>query len=359
MEVHDSLYLRIVCLDDGTSQFFLISTDISGFPLSYFDDFCTKLKTQTGIEPEQVIWASTHTHSGPGVGRETNGKYSEWLKEAAIKAVKEARASLAPAKLGYTSSIALANMNRRALYPDSVYLGKNPEGPMDRQLGIIKIEKADGSPMALIANYAMHGTALYATNQKISGDAPGIVASYVEKKFGAPMLYINGAAGNLGPLYDTRHDFIEDNHFNIYYFEKMLGDPILLAQKMVTTTPDVSLKTGAIILEFPRNKVRAEKEGAATIKVPVRFLRINDLAVFSAPCELFCEIAMNIKDASPFPETFYFGYSNGSVGYLTTRRAFSEGGYEVRTTSTPFDERAEEIFHNGVLGYINNLYYEK
>ncbi len=49
--------------------------------------------------------------------------------------------------------------------------------------------------MALIANYAMHGTVLGGANLEISGDAPGVVSEYVESKTGVPLLYINGQRG--------------------------------------------------------------------------------------------------------------------------------------------------------------------
>jgi len=63
------------------------------------------------------------------------------------------------------------------------------------------------------------------------------------------------------------------------------------------------------------------------VKLPVRFLRINDTIIWSAPVEMFCEIATAVRDRSPFTNTFYFGYTNGWIGYLPTRQAFEEGGY--------------------------------
>ena len=56
------------------------------------------------------------------------------------------------------------------------------------------------------------------------------------------------------------------------------------------------------------------------VRLPVRFLKINeDIAIWSAPVELFCEISNEIRDRSPFPYTFYFGYTNGWLGYLLYR----------------------------------------
>ncbi len=60
-----------------------------------------------------------------------------------------------------------------------IKLGLNPYGPVDRQVGLIRLERTDGTLIALIASYAIHGTALGGANTLISGDVPGIVAAYV------------------------------------------------------------------------------------------------------------------------------------------------------------------------------------
>jgi hypothetical protein len=54
--------------------------------------------------------------------------------------------------------------------------------------------------------------------------------------------------------------------------------------------------------------------------------------IWAAPVELFSEIAIDIRNRSPFTQTFYFGYTNGWFGYLPTASAFAEGGYETNTT---------------------------
>src|SRR6202022_1258204 len=107
-----------------------------------------------------------------------------------------------PARLGVGQGIAFANINRRAKDVDGkVSLGLNPDGPADRQIGLLRLERPDGTTIAVMANYAMHGTVMSGANLEISGDAPGVAAAYVEQKIGAPVLYVNGAAGNMAPIY--------------------------------------------------------------------------------------------------------------------------------------------------------------
>ena len=47
------------------------------------------------------------------------------------------------------------------------------------------------------------------------------------------------------------------------------------------------------------------------------------------PGEIFVDIGLNIKKASPYPYTFVVEMANGAIGYLPTRKAFEQGGYET------------------------------
>ena len=373
--VHDRLYHRVVALDDGQTQFFLVSSDLCEFAPAVYDEFATQLKRETGIAPVQVWWTVTHTHSGPEVGppgvddlvmpeRHTHAwdkEYTAWVEKALIDAIKEARAKLEPARLVVGTGFSTANINRRARDPEGrISLGLNPDGPADRQIGLIRLERPDSSPIALIANYSMHGTALGPPNTLISGDAPGLVSAYVEQKLGAAMLFINGASGNLAPIYTVQNDF---QAAHITEFNVLLGDRILAANSaMRVPVSEVRLRLAERIVETPRragvgwddgmgNYLEAAKGEAGVIRFPVRFLIVNDdLALWAAPVELFCEISMDVRSRSPYQHTFFFGYSNGAFGYLATRQAFTEGGYEPHTC--PFTEEVEDDFTKVVLSYL-------
>jgi len=373
--VHDRLYHRIVAMDDGKTQFFLVSTDICLFSPSVYDEVASTLQAQAGIKPVQFWWTVTHTHSAPEVGppglgaafmgeryeHDHNTEYTAQVKRRLIEGIEEARAKLEAARMGVGWGWAMANINRRARDLEGpTYLGLNPDGPADRQIGLIRLERADGKLLALIANYAMHGTVLGPHNVLITGDAPGIVADYVEEKLGAPMLYINGAAGNLAPIYTVCQDF-ESGHLG--QFRSMLGDKIIAANERIGgTTSDVRFSAGEQIVETPRKTnmgwapdlgkyLGKTDAGETVVRLPIRFLRINDdMAIWSAPLELFCEIAIRVRDLSPFPYTFYFGYANGWLGYMPTKAEFPLGGYEPSVS--PYTERAEDDVVRTVVGYL-------
>jgi neutral ceramidase len=373
---HDHIFHRIVAMDDGKTQFFLISTDICLYSPSVYDEISRELSAETGIKPLQVWWSVTHTHSAPEVGppglgeaflkgryeHDHNTEYTAQVKRQLLDGIKEARAKLEPARLGVGWGYASAAINRRARNEEGpAFLGLNPDGPVDHRIGLIRLEKADGTLLALIANYSMHGTVLSGKNTLITGDAPGIVADYVEEKLGAPMLYINGAAGNQAPIYTVYPDF-ESGHLK--QFEVLLGDPIIAANDQLgPTTSDVELTLGETTVETPRkpgigwapdlsNYLRTTNTSSAMVRLPVRFLQINkNIAIWAAPLELFCEISMNVRDHSPFPYTFYFGYTNGWLGYLPTKAEFARGGYEPNTS--PFTDEAGEDLTHAVLAYLD------
>jgi len=87
-----------------------------------------------------------------------------------------------------------------------------------------------------------------------------------------------------------------------------------------------------------------------------RSLRIDqDILIWTAPVELFCEISNAVRDTSPFPHTFYFGYTNGWFGYLPTEVAFAEGGYES-TLVTPFTPAVEQAFTRLIRAHVREQF---
>lgn len=371
--VHDRIYHRALVLDDGETRFVLVSSDICVISPSEYDVVAARLQEELNIPPQHFWWSLTHTHSAPELGppglpeafmgerytHQYDKEYTADTEQKLVDAVAEAIGKLEPAELSVGWGHSNANINRRARDGKGrTYLGLNPDLPVDRRIGMLRIQRPDQTPIAIIANYAIHGTVIGGECTLISGDAPGIVADYVEKKTGATMLFINGAAGNIAPIYSTQR-----GPDRLGEFEPLLGDRILEANaKMTASTAHVTLRAGGTMVESPRREglnwpeylsayTRKTSAGEWVVKMPVRFLKINqDIAIWSAPVELFCEISNEIRDRSPFPYTFYYGYTNGWLGYLMTDEEIPFGGYE--TTVTPFKPGAAGDLIHTVLGYI-------
>ena len=156
--------------------------------------------------------------------------------------------------------------------------------PLIAIIGLLRIDKEDGSPLALIANYAIHGTVLGPSNLEISGDAPGIVSEYVEQNIGAPVLFINGAAGNMAPIYSVYPNPVSGH---LSQFKVLLGDKILEASKKISSTTDtIKLVTGSLTIETPRKpglgwpadfiKYTSAKAGVNMVRIPICFIKLNE-----------------------------------------------------------------------------------
>lgn len=371
----DRIYHRAVAFDDGRTQFFLVTSDLCLFSPALYDEVAATLEKQQGIKPENFWWSVTHTHSAPEVGpwgvypvllkgrteHDIDQEYTTFIKNSIVEAVTTARKNLASAKIGFGTGYSAANINRRARDIDGrISLGLNPDGPTDRQIGIIRIDTPQGKSLAVIANYAMHGTVLGGRWTQISGDAQGVVAQHVEEKLGTTMLYINGAAGNLAPIYTTQND-PKSGHLG--EFKVLLGERILAAHRNIAELTDtVALRPGRIIVDTKRkpgldwtSELQAYAKNAAQplVRIPIRFLTIGDTAIWTAPLEVFCELTHAIRQSSPFARTFFFGYTNGWFGYLPTKAGFEEGGYEPATSVLTGE--AEHDVVTAVIAHLQSL----
>ncbi|HXW04547.1 MAG TPA: neutral/alkaline non-lysosomal ceramidase N-terminal domain-containing protein [Vicinamibacterales bacterium] len=372
--VLDRIHHRVLAIEAGGTPLYLISSDLCLFSPELYDSVTGELRRETGIDPAHVLWSVTHTHAAPEVGppglyrtllgrsdHEWDREYTRLVTRTLLDAVQSLRERLEPAQIAFGSGMALANINRRARDVDGqVSIGLNPEGPVDRQFNLIRLTRPDGGLIAVVANYAMHGTVMSGQNLSISGDGPGTVTAYLEEKLGAVVLYVNGAAGNIAPIYSV-YPNAKAGHLS--QFRVLLGDRILAALRaMGPGSGDVRVRHAERIVETPMRAELAWPEGLAAytriegrslVRLPIRFVRIDDAVIWSAPVEMFCEIAMDVREQSPFAHTMFFGYTNGWFGYLPTARGFDEGGYEPRTS--PFSPQAEADVTQAVTAFLQGF----
>jgi hypothetical protein len=79
------------------------------------------------------------------------------------------------------------------------------------------------------------------------------------------------------------------------------------------------------------------------LECPVMSLVINDrIALMGMPGEPFVEFAINFRDRSPYPDSFFVGYANGYKAYFPTIKAAVEGGYGANSVSARAEVGAGE-----------------
>jgi len=82
---------------------------------------------------------------------------------------------------------------------------------------------------------------------------------------------------------------------------------------------------------YAREVVLLAESENPTVAAEIQALRLGDAAFIGLPGEPFVELGLRLKQGSPFRHTYVAGLANGCEGYIPTRAAFDEGGYEVRT----------------------------
>ncbi|MDG0865608.1 neutral/alkaline non-lysosomal ceramidase N-terminal domain-containing protein [Candidatus Lucifugimonas marina] len=163
---------------------------------------------ETGIPAVNQRVSYTHTHSGPIEGLSWIAKGAEmvepWFQSmgpASAKAISEAISKIVPVRSDSGTGHCEININRRPVSHDGqVFTGRNPDGFVDHEVLVTAIDDLEGNPVATLVNYACHPTIMGPENKLITPDYPGPVRETVESVVGGTCLFLQGAAGNQGPI---------------------------------------------------------------------------------------------------------------------------------------------------------------
>jgi hypothetical protein len=373
--VHDELYARAMVLTAGEETVALVSADLIGLSIDSVARVRSQVESVSGIAPDRVMVACTHTHSGPVMGLLRHPGQDPELQHVTERtiagAVIAAHRQMVPAALGSGKGSCDVAVNRRERSQDgSMSIGENPEGPSDPEVGVLSVRTRDGAPLALWVTYACHPVVLDGKNYLVSADYPGETVAFLERAYPGVMAgFLTGTCGNINPRKNAAtFDEVrrvasilgaegvrvaegiacEDDVTLAAGQSQMEGryaalPPAAEARRIMeerTRELDEKLAQGAIsktqhesdalrnwaydaIAEYSRPR-RAKSQA-----LEVHAFRLGDAVLMGLPGEAFVEIGLAIKAASPVPHTFVLGTTNGDVGYIPTAAAFAEGGYEV------------------------------
>ena len=92
----------------------------------------------------------------------------------------------------------------------------------------------------------------------------------------------------------------------------------------------------------------------ATLPLEVQVVRLsNEAAVVGLPGEVFVDLGLAIKKASPFPATLVVELCQDECGYIPTRKAFGEGSYE--TVNSRITPGGGELMVDAAIGLLKEL----
>jgi hypothetical protein len=380
--LHDDLHAKAIVLESGGERVALVALDLISTPPDLVTESRREIERVTKMRGASVMISATHSHTGPVLDRKSAfggksdlvGRYRTELPLKIASAVQQAESRLTSAEVwsacGREDSIAF---NRRYHMKDGT-VGWNPgkrnpnvlkaAGPIDPAVPIVFFESADRKPLATYVNYAVHLDNI--GEPMISADLPWMLSRALADFKGPEMITVF-SAGCCGDV----------NHIDVSWSEPQRGIAnaarmgTILAGEVLRTWPHLRpidarglrVRSAALSLELPELRDGDIDQARAIVKratdqdskrpsfleivgafkvldvaarhgrpleVEVQAIALgNEVAWVSLPGEIFTELGLAIKQDSPFPQTIVAELANGSIGYIPSRRAYTQGNYEV------------------------------
>ena len=210
------LWCTALALSDGDTYAVVVDLDLLQMTTERTAEIRTAVSELTGISDSHVRVSFTHTHSGPTLGpawaeggAELVPAYVAGLAGKVAGTAWEALRRLRPVRLAAGVGVSEINVNRRERTADGrVVVGYNPEGFVDREVRVLRLDDLDGNLVAVVVNYACHPTIMAHLNALITPDYPGVVRRVVERTLGGTCLFLQGATGNIGPVEGYTGDLV-------------------------------------------------------------------------------------------------------------------------------------------------------
>jgi hypothetical protein len=200
--------VRALALSAGAEKLLIVKIDVG----VAYDGLVWDLTERLGADYRgKVIAAVSHSHSGPGhfSGNSAMGvgfsrfrrRSYERLLERAEQAAKAAIAAQVPARLGVfvdTKFDPGDQISRDRRNENNELMG----GPRkDDYLALLRLDTAQGEPIAIVPLFGVHGTVLDADNPLMSTDAPGAIERGLEEQFDrrVVVMHLQGSGGDVSP----------------------------------------------------------------------------------------------------------------------------------------------------------------
>jgi neutral ceramidase len=341
--------------------------------------------THTHSAPAFNIFATPRADAKPAEGRDL--EWERALAEKIASAIVQAHENLEPATLRAANAPFTLGINRRLMRPHrQIQLAANRAGPADAEVVALGVYRLNATPIAFLMNYPCHGVVLCEDNLLYSRDWPGFAMDEIESASGTAIgarpisIFVQGATGNIDPRSRGSFDVAEQNGramgraaFDALAQAPAMGDgeivsrriPLSLALKDLAAdlaiARDCAAQTQTSLdnhrggdghqlkrlrdhhaqslaaltaLEAIEEQNRRDRRVDMTrreLATAMSIVTIGDLALVGIPGELFVELGLALKANPFFAKTFVVGYCNDLIGYIPTRSAYAEGGYEVDT----------------------------
>lgn len=386
---HEKLYVRAIVLDNGSARASLIAADQGGLSDAVWQPASKQIAAELDCPVANILMSATHTHSGWGPGgfagmrglRPDPNVAPPPLVGQIMDAVKQAKANLQPARVGFGTGRSYLNVNRDAIDGDTHLWTQAPnlDGPSDKTVAVIEFLAPSGQPIAVYMDYAMHPVNGFLAGIT-SADFAGATSRYVEQAFDDKMVavFVQGASGDQNPLYlragtnamasqsgvpitgfvMTREPVeapIRDQKVKTSLVDPKVEDVlervmdsegILLGEEVIRVMSNIkqlhatpTLVAAQKTVSCPgRKRIDSGREGAPgtyedgdPVNIRLGVLRIANIEVASVDAEIYTPIAQRLKRESPMANTFMVTLANGAAnsGYIPNDSAFGAQTFQV------------------------------
>jgi hypothetical protein len=404
------LRAKAIVLRQGDESAALVSCDIIGLSPDVSSRARAQAAETTGIPAANILLAATHSHTGPlyfgalrkhfhdqAVAKHGSDQYekvdyaSEFVAKI-VKAVTQANAAAKPVGLEAGSAEQRGlSFNRRfhmkngtvrfnpgVLNPDIVRVA----GPIDSEVGVVFFRQVgSGDHVAALVNFALHLDTVGGT--EYAADYPYYLEQSLREKYGKDLvlLYGTGTCGDINHIDVTKKERLKTDHIGRTLGEtvcarveslKTIGEPALAVRREVVEVPlqrygpekvawarENIKKVGTGKLSFldqvEAYKILAiEMRGSRTIPLEIQVFRLSrDVAIVGLPGEVFVDLGLAIKRASPFATTLVIELCQDAPGYIPTKKAFVEGSYE--TVNSRIAPGGGEIMAEAAISLLKEL----
>ena len=163
-----------------------------------------------------------------------SGLICDNLKHLLTGCAVAADRQLRPARIGTGNGSSHIGINRRELDESGkIFLGENPDGPIDPTVGVIRIDEPSGKPMAVLFNYGCHTVTMGPKFLGLSPDFPGPARELIESATGAMPIFLQGAGGDINPI--TGIGPTEDDTENMTRLGQSLGAEVVRVMSEIRT----------------------------------------------------------------------------------------------------------------------------
>ena len=365
--VADDLFATALVLCSGDTTAAVVALDVALIDEDDTAAVQAAVEERTGIPARSVTVHASHTHSGPitvsawGWGKK-DAAYQAALRPKIADAVAEALEKLEPVKVGIGTGSTDASINRREVNVEgNVILGFNEWGPRDETVTVVRFEGESGT-VATLLHVGLHPTSR-GQQPDISRDWPGVAVDRLALVSGAPVIFINGcfgdvaprtsvggAAGDGGPAATEVGMRVANDAIGVWRAIKGFREEelqVLNAEFELPFMPLEPLEKAEAELEalgdqreafgppgaewnFWNDVRERHQEGPRSGRAFRQTITaVGPIAIVPFAGEVFADIGLRLRKASPFAHTLVAGTTNGSHGYYVTRESRGRGGYEV------------------------------